>query len=360
MSYPRSLKFLKDAIAAEQCSAIALYTKIRGKEEFHYLGTTARVGSDVIKAPVGEHALFDLASLTKILSTLCLLLVAESEQRISFQDPVSKYFPKMKDKKITLTDLLQHSSGLPAHLKFYERFSAGEAKFGDLESLLSWISEAEISSEKNPAYSDLGFMLLGILLEKIYEKPLNQIFLDKISAKLKLQHTGFVSLPHSSALARMHGLLMEKKFFVATEKCPWRQKTLQGEVHDDNAWAMGGVAGHAGLFSTLAETKLCFEHLWRQIRANPLYKLDKPAANGANANFYLGLMRYPGLRPFPGNAFHGAYGHTGFVGTSAWHHPETDTSVILLSNRVHPTREDARWIDTRLQFHHTLWQETNL
>lgn len=359
-SYPLSTKILKDAIASQQCSGIALYTKIRGQEEFSYLGETARRENEAVTAPITEDSLFDLASLTKILSTLTLFLVAESEQRLGFEDLVVKYFPRFPGKSATLRQILQHETGLVWHEKFYERYAAGQAKFGDTDALLSWICETKISEEKKPVYSDLGHMLLGLLLEKLYDKPLPQLFAEKISVKLKLQNTGFVTLPHAPAIARMNGLLAAKTRFVATEKCPWRGKLLQGEVHDDNAWALGGYAGHAGLFSTLTETKLVFEHLWKQIRANPFYHLDKPDADGANEYFYRGLLRYPGLRAFPGDAFKGSFGFTGFVGTSAWHHPPTDTTAILLSNRVHPSRDDTRWIDTRLQFHKALWQEAKL
>lgn len=351
----RSRAYLAQAISQEQASGIAfLLRRPNLPDQEIYLGQHARPGTGALLGPVTENSLFDLASVSKIVSTVSLVFAAESEGKISFSDPVRKYFSTFPSADTTLLDLLAHRSGLPAHQEFFRRYIEGEAKFGDQKPLLSWVVNAGLPKPGEQLYSDLGFMTLGLLLESLYGKPLPEIFHERIVTRLKLERSGYVTLPTAPAPARMYGLLAETKSFVATETCPWRKKTLQGEVHDDNTWALGGYAGHAGIFSTARETAAMLDHLRRQAEASPAFLQRKPADPGV---FSYGFMTYPGLRPHPGPAFAGAIGHTGYTGTSAWYHPPTKTSVVLLSNRVHPSRGDARWIDTRLEFHKILWEE---
>lgn len=349
------------ALNQQQASAIgALVRRPGAGDEEIYLGSHARPANGAIEAPVSESSLFDLASVSKIFSTVSLIFAAESEGKIAFTDPVQKYFSLFPSSRTTLLDLLTHRSGLPAHLEFFRRYDAfegGTTRLGDQKPLLSWICEAGISEPGKQVYSDLGFILLGLLLESVYGKSLPEIFYERIVTRLKLENSGYVTLPHAPAPARMFGLLAQAPRFVATETCPWRNKTLQGEVHDDNCWAFGGYAGHAGLFSTLRESATLFEHLLRQAKACPDFLKRAPEAPGI---FSYGFMTYPGLRPFPGPAFEGAIGHTGYTGTSAWFHEPSGTLVLLFSNRVHPARSDSRWIDTRLEFHKILWDELGL
>lgn len=354
----KTREFLAAALNQGQGSAAGFLLRRPGKPDLEwYLGQHARDDNDAVARATGEDSLFDLASLTKILATSSLLFQAESENKITWSDPVRKYFSAFPSPETTLYELFVHRSGLPAHLEFFRRYEKGEEKMGDQKPLLSWICEAGLPNKGKQVYSDLGFMLLGLLLESLYGKTLPELFQEKIASRLKLEHSGFVTLPHAPAPARLYGLLAEKSRFVATETCPWRKKTLQGEVHDDNTWAMGGFAGHAGLFSTVRETARLFEHLWKQGKASPDFLKRKPEAPGI---FSFGFMTYPGLRPFPGPAFAGALGHTGFVGTSVWFHEPSSTLAVLLNNRVHPTRADDRWIQTRLEFHKLLWEELGL
>lgn len=354
----KTREFLASALAQGQGSAAAFLLRRTGKaDQEYYLGSHARENSGAIPRAAAEDSLFDLASLTKILATASLLFQAESEQKIAWSDPVRKYFSAFPSSETTLYELFVHRSGLPAHLEFFRRYETGEVKWGDQKPLLSWICEAGLPNAGKQVYSDLGFMLLGLLLESLYGKTLPELFQEKIAARLKLENSGFVTLPHAPAPARLYGFLAEKARFVATECCPWRKKTLQGEVHDDNTWAMGGFAGHAGLFATARETASLFEHLWKQAKASPDFLQRKPEQPGV---FSFGFMTYPGLRPFPGPAFQGALGHTGFVGTSLWFHEPSGTLAVLLNNRVHPSRADDRWIQTRLEFHKLLWEELGL
>ncbi len=350
-------KILSSALAERQFTAAACRARIRGKDYSLYLGHTAQENTGAMRRETGPESLFDLASLTKILCTTSLLLIAESEGRLFFKDPIQKYLPEFPHHDVDIMQLMEHRSGLPAHRDFFKRHLNKEAPLGDLGAVLRWIGEERLG-EKRTVYSDLGFILLGAALETIYSATLPQIFQEKILAKLHRENTGFVTLPQAPAAARMAGMLAEKQRFVATESCDWRQKVLQGEVHDDNCWALGGYAGHAGLFANADDTLRLLEHLWRQVRANPnTWPLPENLKTVPAGSLYRGMMVYPGLRPFPDGGFPGALGHTGFTGTSAWVHQESDSFIVLLTNRVHPSRKDDRLIDTRLKFHQALWRE---
>jgi serine-type D-Ala-D-Ala carboxypeptidase len=357
-SFPKATAFLKEALEQKQASAAAFLLRRPGEEDFElYLGNHAYAGNDALSRETGADSLFDLASVTKILSTVNLLFMAESEEKFSFDDPVRKYFSSFPSAATKLSDLMAHRSGLPAHIEFFRKHEKGEAILGDQKPLLNWICEAGISNPGTQVYSDLGFMLLGMLLESLYGKPLPEIFHERIVSRLKIENLGFVTLPHAPAPSRLYGLLAEKNRFVATETCPWRKKTLQGEVHDDNCWAFGGCLGHAGLFGNARDAMAAFEHLLKQVKANPHFLDRKQPDPGI---FSFGLSTYPGLRPFPGPAFATAFGHTGFTGTNIWYHEPSGIKTLLFSNRVHPSRSDGRWIDTRLQFHKILWEELGL
>lgn len=351
---PRSRAFLEKALAEKQASGVACLVRQAGniKDEI-YLGNHAHPNTGAEMREVAADSIWDCASVSKALSTVALLFIAESESKISFHDPVRKYFTEFPSSDTTLLDLMCHRSGLPAHIEYFRSYEKGETKLGDQKPLLGWILSAGLPHVGTQVYSDLGFMLLGLLLESLYGKPLPEIFHEKVVSKLKLESTGYCTLAHAPAPARLYGLLAQTNRFVATEICPWR-KVLQGAVHDDNTWAFGGYAGHAGLFTTLREGERLFDHLWKQVSANPEFLKRSPKPPGV---WNYGLSTWPGLRPFPGPYFEGALGHTGYTGTNVWYHEPSQTLCILFSNRVHPSRTDNRWIETRLEFHKLLWEE---
>ncbi len=355
----RSRAFLEKALAEKQASGAACLVRRKGKIEAEwYLGIHGYPETGAESRPVAEDSIWDCASVSKALSTVCLLFSAESEGKLSFSDPVRKYFSGFPSGETKLLDLMCHRSGLPAHIEFFRAYentaaSATNIKLGDQRPLLDWILKAGLPNLGTQVYSDLGFMLLGLLLESLHGKPLPEIFFEKIVSRLKLESTGYCTLPHAPPQARLYGLLAPRARFVATEVCPWR-KLLQGGVHDDNAWAFGGYAGHAGVFTSLREGEKLFDHLWKQLQASPEFRARTPKPPGI---WNYGLSTYPGLRPFPGPAFADAQGHTGYTGTNVWYHEKNDLLCILFSNRVHPSRTDGRWIDTRLEFHKLLWEE---
>jgi CubicO group peptidase (beta-lactamase class C family) len=353
---------LENALAEKQASGAACLVRRKGKIEAEwYLGTHGYPETGAEARPVAEDSIWDCASVSKALATVSLLFSSESEGKFQFHDKVQKFFSGFPSADTELLDLMCHRSGLPAHIEFFRAYETGEVKLGDQKPLLDWILKAglpHVGTQMSPqrgaqVYSDLGFMLLGLLLESVHGKPLPEIFHERVLSRLKLESSGYVTLPHAPAPARLYGLLAPKARFVATELCPWRG-LLQGGVHDDNTWAFGGYAGHAGVFTTLREGEKLFDHLWKQANAHPEFVKRAPKPPGV---WNFGLSTWPGLRPFPGPYLEGALGHTGYTGTNVWYQEKNDLLVILFSNRVHPKRTDSRWIQSRLEFHKVLWEE---
>ena len=215
------------------------------------------------RTPLSEDTVFDLASLTKPLATTVALMRFVAEKKIRLDDRISRFFPNFGTcgkMATTIRHLLSHSSGLPAWRPYYEDLRTQKQKITRLATLGSQSARdfiyAQIQREKaeyepgtRPLYSDLGFMLLGALIEDMSGTSLDQYCWNKIYRPLGLQAIGFINIE----------TLRQKKYETATEmiapteRCPWRGRILCGEVHDDNAYAMGGVAGHAGLFAPIDE-----------------------------------------------------------------------------------------------------------
>jgi CubicO group peptidase (beta-lactamase class C family) len=209
-------------------------------------------------------------------------------------------------------------------------------------------------------YSDLGFLLLGELIELVAQAPLDRVFHERIARPLGLRSTGFVDL----ARLRRDKLAPVTDAIAPTEQCGWRNKLLCGEVHDDNAWAVGGVAGHAGLFSTAADVHalVCWlracacgsdpalpaelvQRFWTRDATVPestwALGWDTPSPTGSSAGTHVSPR---------------AVGHLGFTGTSLWIDLERDAHVILLTNRVHPDRHDERIREVRPRVHDAVWE----
>jgi CubicO group peptidase (beta-lactamase class C family) len=311
----------------------------------------------------GESSLFDLASLTKVLSTTTLIAIAEEKKLLSIEDPVQRYFPKFPGSQVRLSHLLYHASGLPDWLPLHNAFHTENARgtFDPRKTpaiaraeyerriLESWIPER---FENTTTYSDLGFLLLGWALEKAASAPLDALFQEWL-----VHVTGLDSLQ----------FLPTTPDVVPTENCPWRGHVLRGEVHDDNTFVLGGIAGHAGLFGNLRDV-LELAKLWRDAL---LDRAPQPLIKTETAKRYWKRSPYPGsVRSLgwdgitPGSSSSGRFfstestrGHLGFTGTSLWIDPEKDLIVTLLTNRVYPTRTNEKIKLFRPLFHDTLLAE---
>lgn len=307
--------------------------------------------------------LFDLASLTKPLATGLATLYLVSTSRMDMGAPLSKTIPELRDPKfdkINVDMLLDHTSGFPASRSFWEDVVAHDAKVHKTQSIMGkpkaveLIKQrvAETTLEYEPGtkcvYSDIGFMVLGWVIEQVVGKPLDVFLQREIYQPLGIDdELFFIRLDDHRARQRL-----VKRKIAATEQCAWRDKLLQGEVHDPNAWALGGVAGHAGLFGTVeAVWRLC-RHLWGSFKG-----AERTFLSGTVRRFWTRSRRVRGMTqalawdtPTTNDSSAGkrysrnAVGHLGFTGGSIWIDLSSDVIGVVLTNSAHPTpdgKEDA-------------------
>ena len=306
------------------------------------------------------ETIFDLASLTKVVSTATLVMRAVDDQRLRLDDRVAAWLADWRGsdrEMVTVRDLLAHSSGLPAYLPFF-RDHSGRQEFEHAICTLP----LEYPPQTQSVYSDLGFILLGFILE------------DAASPA-----TGAARLPGTfDPAASLHEQFQRVASFVTTEPLAfnpprawrpqtaptevdrWRGRLLTGEVHDENAWALGGAAGHAGLFGTAgavgAFARAVLRNLEREhiLAAPDTLRLFVQRAGVPSSSRALAWDTMLPSSSCGAKLSQSAIGHTGFTGTSLWIDWERDLYVVLLTNRVHPTRENEAIRAFRPRFHDAL------
>lgn len=283
--------------------------------------------------PVTATTRYDLASLTKVMATLPLILQAVGAGELRFDDLIGRFFsnagwfqtPSLADASVRT--LLTHSSGLPAWRPLY-------AQLSDRRAALAAVLTTPLEEPGRVVYSDLGFMLLGALVERLHHQRLDTVAQRDLFEPLGLTQTRFGPLTGGDNVA-------------ASEDCGWRDRLLVGEVHDENATVWEGVAGHAGLFAPLQDV-LGYAHAWltddpRIAPAALLREATRPQVRAPDGGARsLGWVTASDVG-FVGASDHG-YGHTGFTGTSLWIDPEAGYAWVLLTNRVHPRRGDTAGI----------------
>ncbi len=295
---------------------------------------------------------FDLASLTKVLSTAALMMDVLSRGRIALDAPVTRFLPGFADERVTLSHLLEHRSGLIAWRPFFEEIAAAAggnmlATAKGRDAIRGMVLAERPLRDPGSAveYSDLGFILLDWILEKATGQSCDRLFDSRIRMRLNIPDLFFIDLKSPREARRRRG----NRVFAATECCPWRERTLVGEVHDDNTYAMGGVSGHAGLFgtaegvATLAQSWLEAWHGRGMAWPPELLRLFWKPSLQQGSTRTLGFDR-PALKDSQAGSKMGpkTVGHLGFTGTSLWIDPEAERMIILLSNRVHPSRENEK------------------
>jgi CubicO group peptidase (beta-lactamase class C family) len=288
-----------------------------------------------------EHTIFDLASLTKVIATTSLAMRAVEAGHIEVSTPVSSLRPAWRGgdyARITIRHLLDHSSGLPARVRLWEQ-SHGRAAFEP--RILA--TPLESAPGTRAVYSDLDFMLLGFILEDLGAGGLDAQF-----ARLAAGFGGEIGFrPSSSLLARI----------APTEHDSWRGRVLRGEVHDENAAALEGVAGHAGLFGTAASVGAFARLVLRTFAGQTVLgqpatmKLFARRTGVPESSRALGWDTMLPTSSCGTRMSASAIGHTGFTGTSLWIDPEQDRYVVLLTNRVHPTRTNEQLPKLRARIH---------
>jgi beta-N-acetylhexosaminidase len=284
--------------------------------------------------PVDDSTLYDMASLTKVVATTSAVMRLVESGRVALDEPLSTYLPQWgfggwRD-SVTVRRLLTHTTGLPPFVEFWRESEGGLR--GD-SAYVAAISRLVLGRRPGTRYeySDLGFILLGAMVAAVADTSLDGFVEAEFWEPLGMRSTGFNP---SGPLGRIAPTEVDRVL---------RRTHVHGVVHDENAWAMGGVAGHAGLFSTATDLAR-FAHML--LRAGRLGE-SRVLGPGVVAMF---TERQPDMdRALGWDAAQGtgiaesfsdaAFGHTGFTGTSLWIDPERDLYVILLTNRVNPTRE---------------------
>jgi CubicO group peptidase (beta-lactamase class C family) len=300
---------------------------------------------------------YDLASLTKAVVTSLLVMRGVGSGIWALDDPIGKYLPSMAAQPaVTLRRTLAHAGGFAAHRSFFEQvIKDGVALAEGRERIIALAAAEPLAYHPGTRslYSDLGFILLGDLVERGLHGRLDMLAEEFLFKPLGLRATGFFG---SAALAG--------RKLASTERCLVRGRMLVGEVHDLNAFAMGGVAGHAGLFANAADllglaSALCAA--WRDsapaggaplVPAEVLRLFWQPAGI-PQSTWRLGWDGPAATGSLAGDRLsRQAVGHLGFTGCSLWIDPERETTVVLLTNFVHPTaRKDPRFRALRPALH---------
>lgn len=318
---------LDSAIAARAATGGVVAVSWQGARFIHGSG---RLALDDPRPPDG-HSVYDLASLTKVIATTTLALLAVEEGRLALDSTVRHYLPAFRGagkERVTVRHLLTHSSGLRADSPLWRQTPNADSALRFVNALpLDTVPGARM------VYSDMGAIVLGEVIERVLGGRLDRLAHDRIFAPLGMTSTRFT--PPESWIPRI----------AATEyDTAWRRRVVRGEVHDEKSAWLGGVAGHAGLFGSAVDVLTFGEWLLARVR------------NGAGEarTFVRRQGVVPGSSralgwdtPAPGNSAgtlldSGSFGHTGFTGTSIWVDPGRELVIVLLTNRVNPTRNNPR------------------
>lgn len=354
---------------------------VGSSRETYLIHATGAAQVEPEQRPLRPDAIFDLASLTKVVVTTTAALLLAERGQLSLDQSLMDVFPHWRGtpkEGITIRHLLTHTSGLPGWLPLYV-WGTGKAR------VLEIIGNTEVHAlpGQQVEYSCLGFILLGHVVEMYSGKPLDRFFLEEIAQPLGMRSTGYLPLKFLPAAEHQRLVPTEKgNAYEAAllrreghEYPHLRQGFYPGQAHDGNAWyAMGGVSGNAGLFGTAADL-LLFGQMWlRALAGSPREPISPATARlaiqdhtpfspdsrglGWQRQLAPGIMRHVSpaqpsgplcavpapVPPVPracGELFGPrAVGHTGFTGTSLWLDPDADLVVVLLTNRVHPAVTD--------------------
>jgi CubicO group peptidase (beta-lactamase class C family) len=344
---PASPRFA-DALAVlqrglgETFSAAVLHVRLAGR-----VVVEAFVGSYAPDGPVIDAAaVFDLASLTKLF-TGTALLVLNDRRALALDDPVVSFCPEFagpdaRRQRVTVRHLLTHTSGLPAHVNFRDEVGA--------PAVIGRVCATPLIAAPGEAvqYSDLGFMLAGEIVARVTRQPLDRAITTLVSDPLGARDIRYTPLSESRGR------------IVCTEDDPWRGRLLRGEVHDENCWAMGGIAGHAGLFSSAASVAALGE-LYRThgdsangrviSRAAAMLAVREHAAGDGERRGLAWALKADDAHSCGQRFSASSFGHTGYTGGSLWVDPSRELTVAFLTNRVHLSRDGDSILRSRGHIH---------
>ena len=333
--------------------AVVLARMPREGEVLDYAWVRGLAAARPERLPMRRDTIFDLASLTKPMATATAIMMLLEEGSISLDDPVAKVLPNFAERgkeEVTIRHLLTHSAGLKPVREFHEQLIQKERKTGDrligTREGRAWIIDRVLRSapvhEPGAAavYGDLNFIALAALVEEVAKQPFDEFCESRIFTRLGLVDTRFFPIPVDGSQAAPAAI---RRRVAATENCAWRERIVWGEVHDPNCFAMGGVAGHAGLFST-ADDVMRFAQLFLDAYHGRNDSLPQERVREfcekqfipESSDWAIGWDTPTKGVSTSGELFsEKSVGHTGFTGTSLWIDLERELIIVMLTNRIH-------------------------
>jgi serine-type D-Ala-D-Ala carboxypeptidase len=337
-----AFQILEKAIADHAFPACALAVTLRGEIIAHK--ALGRFTYDPAAPSVTTESVFDLASVTKVVATTAMAMILYERGVLDLEIPVAAVIPKFANdderrQQVTLRMLLAHSSGLPAYEKLFQRAQTRD-------ELLAATFETELTADPGARaeYSDIGFIILGVVLERLTDEALDVFCQREIFGPLGMAHTAFN--PPKAWKDRIVPTVDDQAF---------RHRIIQGEVQDENASVLGGVAGHAGVFATVEDIAV-FAHAMLNggrpiLRADTVELFTRRESTPEGTSRALG-WDMPSAPSQSGKHFSPrSFGHLGYTGTSLWIDPDRQLSITLLTSRVWPDCKNQAIKQVRPAFH---------
>lgn len=381
------------SIQSEAHFAEAITLLRQGAEEGVYPGAViliGKAGEVLLTTAVGKRSLeeaaingapdsnlmrtdtvFDIAALTNIVATTTLIMKLVEIGKLKLEDKVARYiqgFGVHGKSGVSIEHLLNHTSGLVHWVPYFEELLKANtgSRMGILTSrgakeyIVASISRSHLKFEpgSRQVYSELGFILLGHIVETLTGLSLDKAAQRYVFQPLGLKSTSYVDL----SMIKRRGIHPVTDLIAPTEECPWRKRVLCGEVHDDNAWAMGGIAGHSGLFSSARDLHLFAKAMIESYRGESTFLRRETVARFWSRPPQIDGPRWCAGWEIPSRdndlidtklAPHGV-GHGGFTGCSLWIEPTVGIDIILLTNRIHPSRSNKKIFSFRTELHNAV------
>jgi len=333
---------VQEAIQSKEIPGAVVLVARRGRIGYlKAFGNRALTGQP---EPMTVDTIFDVASLTKVMAAAPAVMTLVEEGKIRLDDKVKRYLPMFTGggkESITLRQLLTHYSGLRADFDLSRVWTGYDATLQEL-----WNETTQSEAGKEFVYSDLNFITLGEVVRAVSGQPLDVFVKEHIYSVLGMSETTY-NPPEDwrPRIAPTESRARSLQYLKGQDDSAASQVVLRGEVHDPTAWRMGGVSGHAGLFSSARDVAIYAQMLLNRGRYQgarifsllTVQAMTIPQSpKGAPALRGLGWDIETSYSSPRGDLFAGGFGHTGFTGTSLWIHPATETFIVILSNRVHP------------------------
>lgn len=340
--FSNAFEIIRSAIAARAFPGASIAVTYRGDVVALEGFGRFTYGKDSRK--VDTETIYDLASVTKVVATTAMAMLLFERGELNLDAKVVDLLPDFatgdeRRSSITLRMLLAHSSGLPGYERLFERAKSRE----DLIHLAATVPLA-CDPMTQAEYSDVGFILLGEILSQLAAEPIDSYCQHEVFGPLYMENTGFC--PAENVRDRIPPTVKDEKF---------RKEVVQGEVHDENAWVMGGVAGHAGVFGTAYDVALFGLCMLRV--GSPILRSQTVARFTQREELPSGTSRALGWdtpsQPSQSGRYFSArsFGHLGYTGTSLWCDPSRQLSITLLTNRVWPDCNSQAIKEVRPRFH---------